>query len=99
MVTTTIQVDAKLFTAEIACRTAHRYTGSFFVEVRSTDDAVLVGLTARPGAVVPDDLEARFKNDLLDERLRVLVRAETHVLHEDLIRAVVHGALVRDLLP
>lgn len=92
---TAIWFDRSIFNDEIIVRTAHRYTNLFHVTFRSATEKIGVVLTAHEGAHHPADLEARFRDDALDERLRQTVRDETKHLHAELIRAALRESLPR----
>lgn len=91
----TIWLDRRLFNEEVITRTAHRYTNFFHVKLHANVDEVGVVLTAREGVDLPVDLEARFRDDALDERLRESVRQETQSVHAELIRAALREAQPR----
>ncbi len=85
-------IDRALYSDEVAARAAHRYTGEFAVEVRSQGDNLTVTFGSLDGSELPRDLWARFSRDLLDERLRAAVRAETSGLQQELLRAALNQA-------
>lgn len=91
----TIWLDRRLFNEEVITRTAHRYTNFFHVKLHPNGDEIGVVLTAREGVDRPADLEARFRDDALDERLRESVRQETQDVHAELIRAALREAQPR----
>lgn len=91
----TIWFDRSFFSDEVIARTAHRYTNFFHVTVHGTVGEIGVVLTALEGIERSADLEARFRNDALDERLRETVREETKDLHAELIRAALRESLPR----
>lgn len=87
-----VRLDRSMFNDDVVARTAHRYTGRFFVAITTQEDHFEVTLDPRPGSIVHDDLEKHFLNDALDERLRAIVRSETADLHHELIRAALREA-------
>lgn len=87
--------DRNLFNNEVLTRAAHRYSGSFYVSLRSEGPDTIITLIPFAGTEVPHDLVGRLQNDVLDEQLRSLIRAETHQLHEQLITAAFREATVR----
>ncbi|MDR7193275.1 hypothetical protein [Luteimonas terrae] len=91
----TIWFDRSFFSDEVIARTAHRYTNFFQVTVHGTVGEIGVELEALQGVERSADLEARFRNDALDERLRETVRKETKDLHAELIRAALRESLPR----
>lgn len=95
----TIWLDRSLFNDEIVTRTAHRYTHFFHVKLLANSDEIGVVLTAREGVDAPADLEARFRDDALDERLRDSVRQETRDIHVELIRTALREAQPRQPEP
>lgn len=85
-------IDRALYSDDVAARAAHRYTGVLGVEVRSQGANLIVGFWSLDGSKLPEDLWARFSRDLLDERLRAAVRAETSRLQQELLRAALNQA-------
>lgn len=85
-------IDRALYSDDVAARAAHRYTGELGVEVRSQCANLIVGFWSLDGSKLPEDLWARFSRDLLDERLRAAVRAETSRLQQELLRAALNQA-------
>lgn len=85
-------IDRALYSDDVAARAAHRYTGELGVEVRSQGANLIVGFWSLDGSKLPEDLWARFSRDLLDERLRAAVRAETSGLQQQLLRAALNQA-------
>ncbi|WP_329810608.1 hypothetical protein [Stenotrophomonas sp. SMYL8] len=85
-------IDRALYSDDVAARAAHRYTGELGVEVRSQGANLIVGFWSLDGSKLPEDLWARFSRDLLDERLRAAVRAETSGLQQELLRAALNQA-------
>lgn len=90
-----IVLQRALFNPDIVARTAHRYSNRFSIALECTDLELAVFLTPLAGVETPADLEARFLNDALDERLRDTVRTETADIHRDLIQAALREALPR----
>jgi His-Xaa-Ser system protein HxsD len=88
----TIWLDRSLFSEEVIVRAAHRYTNFFHATIRANGGEIGVTLTAREGVDRPADLEARFRDDVLDERLRELVRQETQGVHAELLHAALREA-------
>ncbi len=85
-------IDRALYSDEVTARTAHRYTDKFGVEIRRQGANLTVFLWSLDGSNLPEDLWARFSRDLLDERLRAAVRAETNGLQQELLRAALSQA-------
>ncbi|MCR1803710.1 hypothetical protein NTC87_00650 [Stenotrophomonas geniculata] len=85
-------IDRALYSDDVAARAVHRYTGELGVEVRSQGANLIVGFWSLDGSKLPEDLWARFSRDLLDERLRAAVRAETSRLQQELLRAALNQA-------
>lgn len=88
-----IYVDVSVFEHDVIARAAHRYTGEFFVELLLAVSPHRVLLTPMKTDVDIDRLAQRFSNDLLDERLRVRIRAETGELQIALIQAAMREAV------
>ncbi|MEM1489204.1 hypothetical protein SH041_14040 [Stenotrophomonas geniculata] len=85
-------IDRALYSDDVAARAAHRYTGQLGIEVRCQGANLIVGIWSPDGCTVPEDIWARFSRDLLDERLRAAVRAETSGLQQELLRAALNQA-------
>ncbi|MCR1572655.1 hypothetical protein [Stenotrophomonas sp.] len=85
-------IDRELYSDDVAARAAHRYSGELGVEVRSLGTNLTVIFWSLDGSELPEDLWARFSRDLLDERLRATVRAETSGLQQELLRAALNQA-------
>ncbi|HGM6729859.1 TPA: hypothetical protein ACKQBZ_000916 [Stenotrophomonas maltophilia] len=85
-------VDRELYSDDMAARAAHRYGGELGVEVRSQGANLTVIFWTLDGSELPENLWARFSRDLLDERLRAAVRAETSGLQQELLRAALNQA-------
>jgi His-Xaa-Ser system protein HxsD len=86
-----LTIDSALFSVEVLTRTAHRYTADFYVDIR-TDAGTRVYLTAKRPEVDTANLAQRFRNDLLDDRLRAVIAGETADLHAVLVRAALTEA-------
>lgn len=82
-----ISIDAELFSADVVMRTSHRYTGECAVDVRQDAGSYVVSLRPLLGRDLPPDIEGRFRNDLLDDRLRARIEVQTRTLHDVLARA------------
>lgn len=80
-------IDGALYSVDVIGRVAHRYSGKFGVEMRSQGADVEVFFWSLDGSELPEDLWTKVSRDLLDERLRAAVRAETAGLQQELIRA------------
>lgn len=87
-----VRVDPEVFSIDVVARTAHRYSGEYFVRVDAAGAELHVTLTPRRSEAIPTDLEARFRTDLLDDRLRAHVEAQTGELKALLTRAAFSGA-------
>ncbi|UQY86179.1 hypothetical protein LQE85_11750 [Stenotrophomonas rhizophila] len=87
-----LAVDRTLYTREEVVRAAHRLSGICHVELVSRGDELLVLFRAPQGQSLPADLRDRFQTDLVDEKLRSLVRIETEGLHQELVRAALAQA-------
>ncbi len=85
-------IDRALYSDDVAARAAHRYTGELGVEVRSQGANLTVIFWSLDASELPQNLWARFSRDLLDERLRAAVRAETSGLQQELLRAALNQA-------
>lgn len=88
-----ISIDPDLFSADVVTRTSHRYTGEFAVDVRRDSTRYVVVLRPLLGRTLPPDIEGRFRNDLLDDRLRERIQVQTQTLHDVLARAALNESL------
>lgn len=86
-------IDRSLYSDEVVTRAAHRHTESCAVEIFVRGDDFVVALQPRQSPVSAEELRAQFVNDLLDERLRALVRFETQGLQQELVRAALTQAM------
>ncbi|AMJ56608.1 MULTISPECIES: hypothetical protein [Stenotrophomonas] len=82
-------VDRRLYSDDVVARAAHRYTGKHKVELRIEGDTIVASFESPS---LPEDIDASFARDLLDERLRAQVRAETAGLQEELLKAALAQA-------
>lgn len=89
MESTQYNVDRRLYSNDVVARAAHRYTGKYKVELRMEGDTIVVSFES---PILPEDIDASFARDLLDERLREKVRAETAGLQEELLKAALAQA-------
>ncbi|ASE52697.1 TPA: hypothetical protein UOC34_000796 [Stenotrophomonas maltophilia] len=85
-------IDRALYSDDVTARAAHRYGGELGVELRSQGANLIVIFWSLNGSQLPEDLWARFSRDLLDERLRAAVRAETNGLKLELLQAALNQA-------
>jgi len=85
-------IDRALYWDDVTTRAAHRYTAQFGVEMRSQGAEMVVAFWSLDRSALPEDLWARFSRDLLDERLRAVIRAETSGLQQELLRAALSHA-------
>jgi len=90
-----LAVDRSLYSDEEVVRAVHRLSGACHVELTSRGQELLVSLRAADGHPLPSDLRSRFYNNLVDEKLRSLVRIETQGLHQELVRAALGHAMPR----
>lgn len=92
MDTVRVDIDTALFDNDTLARAMHRYTAEFFAEVSRSEAGVEVRLTPMRAEIETANLAKRFANDLLDERLRASIRAETGALHAILVQAALREA-------
>ncbi len=85
-----VRLDRALFGDEVIARTAHRYTGDFYVDIEFDGNAALIRLSPKTDVVDLHRLQERFRNAALDEKLREHVRNETSDLQLLLINAALH---------
>lgn len=93
-----LAVDRTLYSDEEVVRAAHRLSEICRVELVTRGRELVVILHASDGQTLPTDLRSRFYNDLLDEKLRSLVRVETQGLHQELVRAALAQAIPRSVV-
>lgn len=87
METIELELDVALFSSDVVARTAHRYTGDYYVELSCLASTHRVRLTPRRPDVLTHQLLQRFHTDACDDRLRERVWQQTGELHTVLIRA------------
>jgi His-Xaa-Ser system protein HxsD len=87
-----LELDAQYFAADVVARTAYRYSGDFYVLVRSASPNHVVTLRPRTPEVDLADLAARFQTDACDDRLRAHVALQTGDLQRLLMRAALESA-------
>ncbi|MCO7468705.1 hypothetical protein NJG16_01315 [Stenotrophomonas maltophilia] len=86
-------IDRSLYSEQVVTRAAHRHTAGCAVEIMVRGNDLVVALQPRQSPVSAEELRAQFFNDLLDERLRDLVRVETQGLEQELVRAALTQAM------
>lgn len=82
-------VDRRLYSDDVVAREANRYTGKHKVELHIEGDTIVASFESPS---LPEDIDASFARDLLDEHLRAQVRAETAGLQEELLKAALAQA-------
>ncbi|OEZ02412.1 MULTISPECIES: hypothetical protein [Stenotrophomonas] len=92
-----LAVDRTLYSDEEVVRAAHRLSGMCHVELITRSEALVVVVRAPEGQTLRRDLKSRFYSDLVDEKLRSLVRVETQGLHQELVRAALAQAMPRSV--
>jgi His-Xaa-Ser system protein HxsD len=92
MATFEVRLDAGLFSADMVTKAAHRCTDAYFVEIKSEPAEFVVQLTPRHAELDTGEVADRLRNDVLDEKLRALVRSETQDIHAVLIEAALRQA-------
>lgn len=79
-------VDVQVHTMESICRTAYKFSGRAFVRLRKTDAGLEVSLEPKLSTEDASVLVKEFENELLDQRLRAIIAAETSTVR-DLVMA------------
>lgn len=87
-----IDIDVGVFSPDVISRAAHHYTGDFFVELRLSAPSCFVELTPKCANLDVANVALRFGNDLLDERLRSVIREQTADLQLTLVKAALREA-------
>lgn len=87
MSTIEVRLDTGVFPADIVTKAAHRYTNAYFVEIKASSGDFVVQLTPKHVELDTGQVAEQFRNDVLDEKLRALVRSETQDIHTVLIEA------------
>ncbi|MGR4877154.1 His-Xaa-Ser system protein HxsD [Pseudoxanthomonas sp. LARHCG66] len=87
-----LELDALFFDEDVIARTAYRYSGDFYVLVKSAGANHVVTLRPRTSDVDMADLAARFQTDACDDRLRAQVALQTGDLQRLLMRAALESA-------
>ncbi|MBI5425740.1 MAG: His-Xaa-Ser system protein HxsD [Opitutae bacterium] len=89
-------VDLQVHTMESICRTAYRFSGRAFIRLRKTEAGLKVGLEPKLSTEDASVLAKEFENDLLDQRLRSIVAAETSGIRDLILaHALSQSVLVR----
>lgn len=88
-----LELDAQFFSADVIARTAYRYSGDFYVLVRSGTVNHHVTLKPRTPDVDTNDVAARFQTDACDDRLRAQVASQTGDMQHLLMRAALERAV------
>jgi His-Xaa-Ser system protein HxsD len=70
-------VDLQVHTMESICRAAYKFSGRAFVRLRQTDAGLEVSLEPKLSTEDASPLAKEFENELLDQRLRAIIAAET----------------------
>jgi len=92
-----IELDRELFSQAVVARTAHRYSGKYFVAIATGERAWTISVQSKDGSAVDDQLPASFKNDALDDLIRAQVSEQTRGVAEILLQAALsHAVLDRD---
>ncbi|MCU1329949.1 MAG: hypothetical protein JWN34_5319 [Bryobacterales bacterium] len=79
------QVDLSVYSSEAVLKSAYRFTGRCYVVLqRVADEMMSVRIRPKNANEDPDAVLGEFLNDLLDQRLRSLIAAET-VTARDLV--------------
>jgi His-Xaa-Ser system protein HxsD len=83
-----IQLDARVYSLDVAQRAAFKCIDlASFEFALAPEHEILVTATVKPGLTIdPTELRARFRNELLDQKLRQTVAEETKT-ERDLILA------------
>lgn len=72
------RVDVGVYSLEAVLKSAYRFTGRCFIHIAHADDnALLVRMRPKDPNENPDSSLRDFLNDLLDQRLRSIIEAET----------------------
>ncbi|MDM4772931.1 His-Xaa-Ser system protein HxsD [Solimonas sp. SE-A11] len=90
--TTNISVDGSMYSLAAIQRTAHRFTGQFWIEISRRDDGFAVALKPRAQATNTDSLRQEFFTALLDESLREQILDQTREIRDTLVRKAFMGA-------
>lgn len=88
-----VPLDRAMYERDVVLRVAHRFSGKFFVDVRSGDESWVIELTPRSPGVLPDEVRLLVQTEAVDEALRQRIRSETHGIHQVLIEAALRESL------
>lgn len=82
-----VQVDLEVYSMEAVLKSAYRFTAKCFVDLRKLDERIVeVSIRPKNSEDSADKIIPEFLNDLIDQRLRTIVAAETAITR-DLIMA------------
>jgi His-Xaa-Ser system protein HxsD len=87
-----VVVDRELFTEDMVMRAAHRYTDTHTAVLTAEPSCWRIAFTPLSTDQADQHVARCFHNDVLDERLRERVRAQTEGLHAALVQAALLGA-------
>lgn len=79
-------VDLQVHTMESICRTAYKFSGRAYIRLGKADTGLEVSLEPKLSTEDASVLAKEFENELLDQRLRSIIAAETSAIR-DLIMA------------
>jgi len=82
-----IRLRKSIFPLAAVTRTCHRYSGDFRVDISESEDDWLIDLLPAANASSTETVEARFRNDALDDLLRLQVQEQSRGVAEALLRA------------
>jgi His-Xaa-Ser system protein HxsD len=98
-----VVVDLGVYSQTAVLKATYKFTGNCYVSLeKGSESAVTVLFTSKSSAILPSNLKEEFLNELLDQRLRECISAETlpvrnlimaHALSKlDFIRTPANGA-------
>lgn len=91
-----ININKNEFNEEQVIRTMYRYSGKYYVSHKSSDSCWMVSLTPKISGYELDNLVNEFNNDILDEKIRQIVRLETAGVTELLLKTALQNSINLD---
>jgi His-Xaa-Ser system protein HxsD len=91
-----ININKNVFNEELVIRTMYRYSGKYYVSHQSSDNYWTVSLIPKINGYELDNLVNEFNNDILDEKIRQIVRLETAGVAELLLKTALQNSINQD---
>lgn len=94
MYQTRISVSKSLYPPEVLLKAAYAFLDTAYIHFDETDTVWIVELRVKNSGAPPEDLAARFENELLSQTVRLHVLRRTHSIREILLARAMTSTLV-----